>query len=273
MTAVRAFGGGRLLGSNAVRFAHLDEAGTSRKERYAVVAGIVSHADKQWKALNQYLSDMMDDLVPKQFRDGIVLHAKDLFHGVKKFDREKWPRERRLRIMMELAKMPAAFDIPVVIGICDKPQHSWGDIKNQSEIDASNYALAFGLAAVAVEYFMRNRAPDEVATLIAEDVPHMRRHAKGGYNVLKSSNRNWNDHALSSYCPLQCIVEHPMFAAKDESSILQVSDLIAFTLCRRANGNADVDELVRQYLPNVVSLPIWLADELNVEGGERLATT
>jgi hypothetical protein len=37
-----------------MRFIHLDEAGTSRHEPYVVVAGVVSHADKQWNALNTY---------------------------------------------------------------------------------------------------------------------------------------------------------------------------------------------------------------------------
>lgn len=265
----RAFGGGELLGSKAVRFAHLDEAGTSRQEPFAVVAGVVSHADMQWRALNEYLSDMMDDLVPAGLRKGLVLHAKDLFHGTKKFHRDVWPRDRRMRIMMELAKIPVAFDIPVVTGIIQKGQHSWPGTNKPADVDASHYALAFGMAAVSVEHFMRARAPDEVATLIAEDVPHMRRHAKGGYNVLKDKSRGWDEHILKDYCPLTRIVEQPMFAAKDESSILQVADLLAFTLCRRANGHKDVDPLVSQYLENVVTLPDWFANEVGKEGGRR----
>jgi hypothetical protein len=253
-----------------VRFAHLDEAGTSRQEPFAVVAGIICHADKQWRALNQYLSDMADDLVPPEFRDGIIFHAKDIFHGAKRFDRENWPRERREKILLELAKIPTAFDVPVVIGMIEKKRHAWPG-QQPKDIDASNYALAFGMAATSVEYFMREFAEsNEIATLIAEDVPHMRRHAKAGYNVLKNPNLPWAENALGKHLPLERIAEQPMFAAKDESSILQVSDLLAFALCRRANGNKDVDPLIAEFSGNIITLPDWFAAEIGKAGGKRI---
>lgn len=270
MTAVRSYGGGELLGSNAVRFAHVDEAGTSRQERYAVVAGVVSHADKQWRLLNEYLSDMMDDLVPSEHREGIVLHAKDLFHGTKKFHRDRWPRELRMQILEALAVIPVKFDLPVVIGILEKEKHKWdGEIK-ATDLDASHYALAFGLCASNVEYFMRKFAEtDEVATLIAEDVPHMRAHAKRGYKVLKDPSFPWEAYpSLADSAPLTRIVEQPMFAAKDESSILQIADLIAFTICRRVNGNKDVNGLVERYAENIIALPAWFGAALAEDGLE-----
>lgn len=261
---IRAFGGGPLLGSDAVRYVHVDEAGISRREPYAVVAGIVTHADKQWRALNQYLSDMADDLVPNEYREGLIFHAKDLFHGSGKFDREKWPRQKRMAIMEQLALIPSKFDIPVVSGIVEKKKHQWSD-STASEMDANHYALAFGLCATSAEYFMRNFAePDEVATLIAEDVPHMRKHAQWGYKVLKNPSLGWDkgSDALASCAPLTRIVEQPMFAAKDQSSILQVADLLAFALCRRANGKNDVSELIKLFFPHIIMLPHWLGDEI-----------
>jgi hypothetical protein len=267
MGTVKAFGGADLCGSKAVRFAHLDEAGTSRKERYAVVGGFVSHADNQWRALNQYLIDMADDLVPAEYRAGIIFHAKDLWHGAKKFHRDRWPREKRMAILEAIALIPSKFNIPVVVGITQKDKHRWSHASDENDVDASNYALAFGLAAGCVEYFMRTFTQDEVATLIAEDVPHMRAHAKRGYRVLQDPSWPWDDYPqLIGTAPLTRIVEHPMFAAKDESSILQVADLIAFTMCRRANGSKDVNHLIEHYARYLIELPNWLDESLREDG-------
>jgi hypothetical protein len=167
--------------------------------------------------------------------------------------------------------MPVAFDIPVVTGIIDKRQHSWAGIDDPGDVDGANYGLAFGLAVSCVEFFMIHSAePEEIATVIAEDVPHMRKHAKAGYSVLKNPDMPWHEHGLGHCLPLNRIAEQPMFAAKDESSILQVSDLLAFTLCRRANGNKDVDPFIREYIENVITLPSWLAAELGREGGKLM---
>jgi Protein of unknown function (DUF3800) len=258
-SGLRAFGGGPLLGASAVRFIHLDEAGTSSREPYVVVAGIVSHADNQWRALNRYLLDMANALIPEDLREGLIFHAKDLWHGSRKFNRQQWPRPKRLEIMEQIAIIPEKFAIPVVIGIVEKEKYSWGETKGQTDIDAWNYALAFGLAAGCAEYFMRKFAEEEVATIILEDVPHMRAHARRGYNILQNADNAWAKGAMKSVTPLTRIVEHPMFAAKDQSSILQIADLLAFVMCRRANGKTDVAPLVERFASQIVMLPEWLS--------------
>jgi hypothetical protein len=96
------------------------------------------------EGFKQVRADMADDLVPPEFRDGIVFHARDIFHCVKRFDRDKWPRDRRSIILTELARIPVEFDVPVVIGMIEKKRHSWPGQKPEG-VDASDYALARAL--------------------------------------------------------------------------------------------------------------------------------
>lgn len=98
--SIRAFGGGPLRGDRILKWAHLDEAGTSAHEGCCVVAGIVSSPDGQWKQLNRYLSDLRDEFAPDS--PEIVFHAKDIFHGTKAFHRDVWARDRRLELLGRL---------------------------------------------------------------------------------------------------------------------------------------------------------------------------
>jgi hypothetical protein len=239
------------VGDRVTRFAHLDEAGTSSREPYAIVGGVVSSPDKQWRALEQYLSDLADDLVPPDIRPDIVLHAKDLWHGTGKFPKDKVSREIRNRILTELAKIPVKFDIPVIVNGIDKSTVE--DTENRRELI---YSMAFALAVLGVEHCMREFCePDELAMIIAEDVPEMRRHAKWGYQRLKMPEL-W-DGIQNKLLPITRIAETPQFAEKTDSSILQVADLVAFVSCRRITGKEDVQFLFDEFKGNVISWPGW----------------
>jgi len=253
MGALRAFGGAPLAGDNMSRFAHLDEAGTSAAEPHAIVAGIISNPDQQWKALQQYLSDMADDLIPADLRKEIIFHAKDIWHGTGKFPKERFSRERRNLILQEIAKIPKKFAVPVIVGGIEKSKSQFE--KRPREL---SYAIAFGLAAVGVEYFLREYCEQsEIATLIAEDVPEMRRHAKEGYDRLQEPE-HWNPET-APLLPLTRIVETPHFVEKKDSSILQVADTIAFVSCRIIRGKEDVRFIFDEFRENVIVWPRWSA--------------
>jgi Protein of unknown function (DUF3800) len=241
-----------------LRFAHVDEAGTSRDEPYCVVAGVVSHADHQWRVLNEHLSELADEFVPAEDREGIVFHAKDIWHGAKRFPRERWPMEKRRALLAELASMPEKFALPVVHGLVEKAMHKWGDTKaGSAEFEAKSYSLAFGMCAVNVEYVVREMCGEnEVAMLVAEDAPAMRRHAQGGFKILSDPKHKWQvTDGIRNYFPLVKVIEQPLFAAKDESSILQISDTIAFILTRKINKKGDVDDLFKLFAGQIAFLP------------------
>ncbi len=254
-----AFGGGSLTGGAPLRFAHIDEAGTSRDEKLCVVAGVVSHPDAQWLSINQHLIELADELAPPEDREGIVFHAKDIWHGTKKFHRDKWCREKRIDLLKRICRMPVDFAMPVIAGAIDKADHKWGgEIKPGSEKwEAQMYSLAFGLCVIHFEYVMRELCgPNEVGTVIAEDVPNMRRYAKWGYDHLRDKDVNWDVRKdIKNYMPIERIVEQPLFSNKTDSSILQIADTVAFVLGRRLNGHTDVQELLDLFSDQLIILP------------------
>lgn len=194
---------------------------------------------------------MADDLIPKDLRKGIVFHAKDIWHGNGKFPINRFSIEERNRILTELAKIPRKFDVPVVVGAIDKQTQAKTPNHN-----ALCYAMAFSLAVIGVEYFMRKFSKEnELASLIVEDTNEMRRHAKWGYDRLRDPT-HW-DKGPAINLPVQRIVENPLFSPKTDSSILQVADLVAFVSCRRIRGKTDVQFLFDEFAPNIITFPAW----------------
>ena len=252
-----AFGGGRLMNGAPVRFAHIDEAGTSKGEAHCVVAGVVSHPDQQWLSINQHLTKLADEFVPLSERVGIVFHTKDIWHGSKKFRRDEWPRTKRLDLLHELAQIPDKFSLPVIAGVVEKSNKGWDVPAGTKNWIARNYSLAFGLCAIHFEYVLREMCePHELGTIIAEDLPEMRQHAKWGCNHLRDPSINWEKmDGVVNYMPMHRVIEQPLFAAKNESAILQVADLVAFVLGRTLNGNNDVQPLLDRFKNQVVILP------------------
>jgi hypothetical protein len=236
----------------------VDEAGVSNKERHCVVAGVVSHPDKQWKALRLHLEDIAAEFVPEMERDKVVFHAKDIWHGTKAFHRTRWHRRKRYALLEQLAAIPVKFSLPVIAGVVEKSMHQWGGTKpGSAKWEAYNYSLAFGLCAVHFEYVLREMcSSDELGTFIAEDAPDMRRYAKWGYGLLADPKHEWPEiDETTNYMPFERVIEQPLFADKRGSPILQIADFIAFVTGRRVNGHEDVQALFDRFSSQLVILP------------------
>ena len=217
----------------------------------------MSHADSQWRNLNRALDDIIGEFVPAGEKDGIVLHAKDIFHGTKRFHRDRWPLAKRVELLRCISKLPDMMSLPVVLGAIDKSQYSWGpQTDNVAQFEANSYSLAFGLCATHVEYFMRSHLSDEVAALVVEDVPNMRRYAQLGYKILTDATLPWQQaDDVFNYMPFERIIEQPLFAEKKDSSILQIADTIAFVAGRLLNGGDNVREFFDLFEAQIVLLP------------------
>ena len=101
-----------------MRLTFLDEARISdpTQEPVAVIAGVIVHADLQYKSLAGRIQKIVEDWIPPQDRDGFVFHGTDLFSGGKYFDRRVWPLCIRWQILEELCMVPREFDLPIVFG-------------------------------------------------------------------------------------------------------------------------------------------------------------
>ena len=77
--AVRAIGGGPLVGDRLVYVIYLDETGHDKKNKIVAVAGVVLNPDKQWVQLANGIEELKAR-VPEQHRDGFIFHATDLYY-------------------------------------------------------------------------------------------------------------------------------------------------------------------------------------------------
>jgi hypothetical protein len=225
-----ALGGGSLLGDKLVRMVFFDESGTGKiqYEPKFVLAGVIVHTDKQWKAIENHLVSLMDKYCPLPWGDrpyNYCFHAQELYSGGKIFRRDSYPKERRWEALDELCAIPAKFDLPIVSTYVDRSETP--DLVNA-------YRTCYIENAAVVEGYMR-LLPDksEVACVICEDLPEVRwwvqsmqqyqqHHVKDGATHLHAHIRDrlW----------LTRIVGQPHFEGKNPHTILQVADVCAFVI-------------------------------------------
>jgi hypothetical protein len=238
-----------------MRMVYLDEAGISNPahEPHVVVAGVIIHADRQWKAVELHLNDMADRYVPGDRRAGFVFHAKDLFHGSGAFPRNQWSREKRWEILDELIAIPEQLDLAVVPGYVERAALTK---KNPSMNTVNAQAIAFMICSYAIELYMRRVASQEVASIIMENNDQARRIIKSiqqfnrdPTNAAVLTSLNFGEFVLSR------IVDTVHFAEKSESSPLQVADACAFAIKRHLMKAPEADRFYKPLVRKMVIGP------------------
>lgn len=237
-----------------MRFAYLDESGIGdpTKEPYVVVAGVVVNADRQLKPIETYLLDMVNDFIRPADRDNFVFHAKHLFNGGGVLRRETYPKDLRARILLELCSIPKKFDLPIVMGWDEKSRLSEKfPSASTKEVAIAAQAIASTTCLICVERYMREiqekhgEHESEVATLIYENNDQARFWIRDTHNFLRKLNSENEVReqfpAFAQYIPLQKVAETAFFAEKNESSVLQVADAIAYVLNKKMRGDKRSD--------------------------------
>lgn len=230
-----------------MRFAYLDESGigNAKEEPFVVVAGVIVHADRQIKAIENYLHDMISDYVHPLLQKFTRFHATELFNGRKTFAKQTYPRELRWKILREICEIPNKFDLPVVMGFIPRDLYKTAPARRhwkEQELTVGAQSVASICCLIAVEKYMRQTDETEVAAIVYENNDHARSAIRKAQRMLKDPDSA--EHITSSlawggaYLPLSRIVESPLFSEKNESSILQVADAVAWAINRKLR-NAD----------------------------------
>jgi hypothetical protein len=236
-----------------VRLVYLDEAGISnlKHEPVMTVAGIVVHADNQFKFVERHLDQLLEKYVPNR-PPGFSFHAHHLFHGSKFWSKDRWPLEKRLEILDALAEMPKKFDL--LVCHCSLDRRAIAEeieepaTLDQLELVAHSHGLFY--CAVQVELFLRATS-HEVAMLIAEDREQVRKMLKYVHSIFRGRSNpkhlsefmNAIEPPLKAVIPFQRVIENVQFAQKTESSLLQVADLCAFAIKRWVIRKPHADRL------------------------------
>lgn len=263
----RALGGAELVGERMTRFVYLDEAGISNPEQepWVVVAGIIVHADDQWRALEKYLADLIEDVVPPDRRDGFYFHASDIWSGSKKghFPKDEFSGDYRWKILEELCSIPQQFQMQIICGFVDRRRRIFGNVRDitPSGETIAEQTSAYFVCALQAEKFMREAAgPDEVALLIAERADAAKP-IKNLHNWLRDPKGvgAWQaaepDDTWRAYMPVERIVETAHFADKQDSLPLQLADTCAFFIKRHLMGRQNSEALYQKLAPNIMMRP------------------
>jgi hypothetical protein len=232
-----------------VRLVYLDEAGISSpaQDPFLVVAGIILNADQDWHALDVHLKSIMRKRLPEEMRHTGVFHATDIWHGRRLFGGDQWPMPKRMEILADLAAIPARFHLSVAHGFVERiPAAAFlkGKEPHLPDTTVANliHSSAFVFAVEAVDEWMRNNAPNEVAMLIAEDMDKV----KGALRMFHDGYRQ--DHVDSYFAEISIkgfpenifktrnIIDAVHFARKTESPLLQIADTCAFLIKRQLQG-------------------------------------
>lgn len=215
-----------------MKLVYQDEGGTAAHERYLVVAGVMVDGDRQLVAVENHLDILVQKHIPEGDRSGFVFHATDIWSGKKYFgDRNKWPMERRLDILRDLARIPGHFDIPIAWGFVDKnsfPDPNMAIAFKPEEIDVARHVMAFTDCSLVVEDFMRS-CTGEIALIIAEDRDIVRQAVKEALALYRSPQqlKAWKLDQ-KPLLPFRRIRDTVHFAKKPESRHLQLADACTF---------------------------------------------
>jgi hypothetical protein len=240
----RALFGDLLWGENAVRFVFLDEAGTSENEPVTVVVGIIVHADKQLMMAEAAVAEAIG-AVPKEFRENFVFHATDVW-GSDRY-RELWTMADRLALMRSMMSLPRRLGLPIAMAMVRRSSEVTVDVESKNMTKAQfQHVMAFAGCIASADRYIRTYADlTEVATVVAEDVPEMRRFlAKApsihrdhptflGSNLIpteKEKQQGYMDQV--SEFRVTRIRRAVHFVSKKDDAILQLADACAFAFRR-----------------------------------------
>jgi hypothetical protein len=209
------------------------------------VAGVVVHGDNDSVELEDQFDELVERYIPEDDRPGFIFHATDLFHGGPYFDRQRWPREVRLQILNDLAKVIKDLSLPVVAGFYKKEGFGAG-VLSPTESEIFKHGIMHTMAAIDcamwADRWLEKFSPNENAVVIAEDVDRVKRLIKAAIRVLRSEDlilKNGLGAVIGPVgLPLKRIVDTVHFAEKADARALQLADLCAFTLGRAAKDKS-----------------------------------
>lgn len=229
-------------GQSVVRFVFLDEGGISKHEPYLVVAGVFVHGDLELVPLERELDRLVRKHIPEEHQVGFVFHAKDIWSGTGKIfgDREKWPLNKRLRILRDLTRIPRKLDLPIVHMAMRRSEIKFDtEPKSAHDFIVSSHALVFSACTLEIETYMRMLYPSEVAQLVAEDNADARAAMKGVHALFIDPRRADPKEPIvpNNILPLRHIRGSVHFADKNESGPLQLADLCAFLIRGHLSGH------------------------------------
>lgn len=250
----------------------LDEAGTSGAphEPISVVAGVVVPNEKR-DAIADTIRAVIDETVPRQFRENFVFHALDLMH--REEFRKSWPLRGltgRLALLHSMMRIPAAHQLPVVWAAARNGCPVEGEIKHVSKAEFV-HIVTFLHCIGTYDHYLCDK--DETGIVIVEDLPELRTRLNNAFHVMRgkpfSVNGVYSDPdrctnadqgvppSASLEFKISRISDAPYFLPKRAIPAMQLADACAFGIRSFLSGAAHSEDYGRLILGNHDERPDW----------------
>lgn len=252
-------------------YVYLDEAGTSAKEPVTVVVGVIIHADTHWRTAQEMLQLTFNRFVPADLRSDFIFHAKDVWNGYR--DQKGWSRSDRAALISAVAGIPRFLKSALAIG---KVRRDAGDLGKPSAMSLHDFqhVMAFHCCVRRANKYVRDWGlQNDVATLVAEDVPDKRRLLKLSLKTGAVSHPltpqfiNLTAQEIAEGVvhqtlagPIDLVVDTVHFVAKAEAPLCQIADACAFSFRRYFAGQEGGPLLVRAMLGQDLRWEDWQSE-------------
>jgi hypothetical protein len=225
-----------------VRYIYMDEAGTDTHAPVSVVVGIVVQPDRQWRSLERRIDQVRRAHVPDDAWTAWKrhFHMKDLFNGGK-LNRDEWPPAKRHAIVRDLLSILREEKVPIAIGYARRAEQL-PDPLTPVQKAKWDHVLAFSQCVNCADKYLRRSAPDEIACLVAEDVPELKRHLK---ETLKWASSEDALEQCEAFGSVTQIVDSIYWQGKDDAVLLQLADACAYMVARYFANKRDVGDFMK----------------------------
>jgi len=244
-----------------MRYLFIDEAGTSAKEPVTVVVALIVDADKNLLPAEKLVGEVLRG-VPKHHKENFVFHATDVFNGAKY--QNGWSATDRLNLLNSMMSIPRKVKIPITLSLVwrDAPEVHVGPSISQAQ---AQHIFAFALCVCVADRNIRTHGrPEEVATIICEDIPELRTHLKTTISQVQKNpmylpqeqlRRTLSDEQMgfinqSGDLRVERVRNTVYFAEKSEDPLVQVADALAFGFRRYFANQSDGELFVKNILGN-----------------------
>ena len=242
-----------------MRYIFMDEAGTSAVEPVTVVVGLIAPMNMfyQRKLL------LWKQLERSRLKDDFVFHAAEIYGGLKYKD--VWSITDRLRLLNQMMSVPRKIGISICVSAHWRNAVEWGDSVSGLSASQLDHVMAFNnCIAVCDRNIRRHAGPREVATVVAEDIPEMRRFLKIAPRLLRENPMYMSPEYLretigdqeagylqqSGELRVTRIRNSVHFVEKAEDPLVQVADACAYGFRRFFAGEKFGVEFVRSIVLN-----------------------
>lgn len=230
-----------------MRVAYLDEAGISNQkhEPTVVMAGVIVHGDRHWKAISLSLQEIAARHVPNpEQRRRLTFHAAELYSGGQFFNRDNWPLEKRLAILEDIVKLIPEHGVQVIAGWRRRDDTPNYYAYSQTEIA---YLSGYIECIHSIEQWMNQNAPGEVCAVIAEDGPGIKGKFRRMHDRMLRGGMMYKERYLLP--PITKVIDTVHFVEKQQSSLLQLADACAFVIKRNQMNDQHVARFMRYLEP------------------------